>query len=126
MDKDKLKLLKNYNILFAEDEDGLRDEIADTLKFLFKTVYCAKDGFQAKEMYDKHKIDIIISDIKMPKVTGLEFIQYVRQKDSEVFVCIISAYTDVKFMLPFTELNLLRYIVKPITKQNYLKCLISL
>jgi DNA-binding response OmpR family regulator len=112
----KIKKLKNYTILFAEDESGIRDEIKDILELLFKDIYMAKDGLEAKDLYLQYKPDIIITDIKMPKLTGIELIQYIRKEDDDTFIAIISAFTQVNLILQATELNLLKYIVKPITK----------
>lgn len=116
MNKVKLEQLKNYTILFAEDESGVREEIKDILDTLFKEVYLAKNGLEAKTLYLEHKPDILITDIKMPKCTGIELAQEIRREDDEIFIAIVSAFTEVDLILQSTELNLLKYIVKPITR----------
>jgi DNA-binding response OmpR family regulator len=107
--------LSNYTILFAENEKIIRDNLKDIFTFYFKKVYTAHDGEQAFELYQKNKPDLIISDIKMPKVDGIELIKKIRQIDTRTSIVIISAFTDTHLILQSVELSLLKYIVKPIT-----------
>lgn len=118
MDVKKLKPLQNYTVLFAEDEKGIQEEITDVLELFFANVYMASDGAEAKELYEKHQPDLIITDIKMPKLSGLELAKEIRKKDDTTLISIVSAHTDLTLMLLATELNLLKYIVKPITKSK--------
>lgn len=121
MDNKRLKYLQNYSVLFAEDEKGIQEEIRDVLELLFAKVYVASDGFEAKLLYKKHKPDLIITDIKMPKLNGLDLAKEIRIDDNKTFISIVSAHTDLDLMLQATELNLLKYIVKPITKPKLFK-----
>ncbi len=114
----EIQELYKYSVLFAEDEKGLREEIKEILECLFKKTYLANDGVEALQMYHKYKPDLIITDIKMPKLSGLDLIKNIRQKDDITCICIISAYTNLDFVLLATELNLLKYIIKPITKSK--------
>ena len=116
MDQNKINQLKEYSIVFAEDETGLRNEIKEVLETVFKKAYIAKNGLEAKELYLEYKPDILMTDIKMPHLSGIELAQYIRQNDDSTFIAIISAFTEVELILQSTELNLLKYIVKPITK----------
>ncbi len=118
MKTNNMEQLCNYVILFAEDEKGLQEEIQDILEHLFKKVYVANNGLEARELYQKFKPDIILTDIKMPKLSGLEFVKEIRKTDDETFIGIISAHTDLDLVLLATELNLLKYIVKPITRSK--------
>ena len=113
--------VKNYTILLAEDEKGTQEELKEILGFLCKKVYVASDGLEALELYEEHKPDLIISDIQMPKLSGLECIKKIRKEDKETAIVIVSAYTDVDLLLLATELHLLKYLVKPITKSKLLE-----
>lgn len=110
--------MKQYSILLVEDEKGTQEELSDIFGFLFKEVYLASDGVEAKELYLEHKPNLIISDIEMPKLSGLEFIRWIRQSDQETDIVIVSAYTNTDYLLLATELHLLKYLVKPITKSK--------
>lgn len=114
-------IVKNYTILLAEDETGTQEELKEILSFFCKEVYIASDGLEALALYDEHQPDLIISDVQMPKLSGLEFIRKIRKEDKETAIAIVSAYTDVDLLLLATELHLLKYLVKPITKSKLLE-----
>ena len=116
MDKQLISKLSNFTLLYAEDEEGIRNNINDILKHLFKEIYIAKNAKEAYALYEANKPDLIITDIKMPNETGIELIRRIRKRDSKVRVIITSAHTDLNYMLEATELHLIKYIVKPITE----------
>jgi len=110
--------LQHYSVLLAEDEKGIQEETKEILELFFKNVYIAGDGVEANELYEKFKPDLIITDIKMPKLNGLDLAKKIRLKDNKTFIAIVSAHTDLTLMLMATELNLIKYIVKPIIKSK--------
>ncbi len=116
MDKALISQLSNFTLLYVEDEEGIRNNINEILKHLFKEIYIAKNSKEAFNCYELKKPDLIITDIKMPNETGIELIKKIRKTDSKVRVIITSAYTDLDYMLEATELHLVKYIVKPITE----------
>ena len=116
MDEKMLKKLSPYRVLYAEDDAGVRKNVYELLCLLFKEVYLATDGEEAYELFVKHKPDLIITDIKMPQLSGIDLAKKIRESDNKAHIIIITAYTDVDFMLEAIELSLLRYIVKPITE----------
>lgn len=113
--------MKNYSILLVEDDKGTQEELEEILTYFCKEVYIASDGLEALALYHTHHPDLIISDIHMPKLSGLELIKKIRQEDKKIAIAIVSAYTDVDLLLLATELHLLKYLVKPITKSKLLK-----
>jgi DNA-binding response OmpR family regulator len=116
MNEKMLKKLENYRVLYAEDEVGVRKNVCELLSLLFKEVYLANDGEEAYALFEEHKPDLVITDIKMPRLSGIDLVKKIRQSDEEAHIIIITAYTEVDFMLEAIELSLLRYIVKPITE----------
>lgn len=123
MDEKLLKKLSNYKVLYAEDDLGVRKNVNELLSLLFKEVFLASDGQEAYELFMEHKPDLVITDIKMPKVSGIELVKKIRESDQEAHIIIITAYTEVDFMLEAIELSLLRYIVKPITEPKLFEAL---
>ncbi len=116
MHKELLGKLSSFRLLYAEDEEGIRNNVQEILQYLFKDLYLAKNGEEAYKIYQEKKPDLIITDIKMPKLNGLDLIKRIRKNDSKVRIIIMSAHTDLEYMLNAVELHLVKYIVKPITE----------
>lgn len=108
--------LRTITILYAEDEGALRNQETKVYNKLFKKVYEAEDGTQALELFTKHKdeIDVLITDINMPKLSGLELAREV-QKISRVPIILTTAYTHTEYMLDAIDLGIKKYITKPVT-----------
>jgi len=123
MDEKLLKKLSHYKVLYAEDDLGVRKNVNELLSLLFKEVYLASDGQEALELFKEHSPDLIITDIKMPRLSGIELVKKIRETDEMVHIIMITAYTEVDFMLQAIELSLLRYIVKPITEPKLFEAL---
>ena len=118
-----IKQLGNFRVVYAEDEEGVRRSVAEMLELLFKEVYLASDGQEALELYEDHKPDLIITDIKMPRMSGIELVRAIRETGSSTPIIVISAHTEVDYMLDAIELSLVRYIVKPITETKLMSAL---
>jgi len=122
---DSYKLtLNRSSILLAEDDNQIRDSFTRLLKFYVQEVFSAKDGLEALELYKKHLPDIIITDVKMPKLNGLDFIKEIRKKDKTTPIVITSAYTDQELLLESIKLSLVEYIVKPM-REDVLESVLS-
>jgi len=111
-------ILKKSSILLAEDDESVRESFKRVLLLFVNHVYSAKDGEEALKLYEKHNPDIIITDIKMPKMNGLEFIKKIRESDHDTPVIVTSAYTDQDFLLESIKLSLVEYVVKPIKESD--------
>ena len=127
MDKILLEKLKTLTILYAEDEEGIRKKISDSLRYYVKDVIEANDGEIALELYKDKKPDIIFTDIMMPKMGGIELVKNIRQENKDIPIVMITAYTDKEYLLDVVDLHLEQYIVKPINlkdlKESLEKCL---
>ncbi|MDD2508436.1 MAG: response regulator [Aliarcobacter skirrowii] len=116
-----LTILKNLTVLYAEDDLVIQDSISRILKMFFKDVVIANDGKEAIENYNNKKIDILILDYVMPNLNGYETAKIVRKKDKKIPILITSAYTDKEKLLNAIELNLIKYIEKPILYDDLIK-----
>lgn len=125
MSKELIDQLSNFTLLYVEDEDGIRENICEILQDVFKTIYVAKNGEEAYNIFVEKKPDLIMTDIKMPKLNGLELVEKIRQINAKVRVIILSAHTDLDYMLKATELHLVKYIIKPINEQKLIDALES-
>jgi DNA-binding response OmpR family regulator len=113
-----LDALKHLSILYVEDEALIRQNAVEYLARYCHTVYEAKDGVEGLEMYHAHKPDIIISDINMPRLSGLDFASKVRKLDKSTPIILATAHTQTAYLLKAVELQLIKYLVKPITSDK--------
>ena len=125
MKNDFVNKLTAFSVLYVEDEDGIRNNIQEILKYLFKETFTAKNMEEAYPKYLAHKPDLIITDIKMSGQTGIDLIRKIRATDSKTRIIITSAFTDLEYMLQATELHLIKYIIKPITEDKLMGALES-
>jgi signal transduction histidine kinase len=110
---DKVNDLK---VLYAEDDDIIRDILYNNLlSQIFKTVVLAKDGKEALEYYQESQdFDIIITDINMPKMTGIELAKEIKEIDPEMDIVIISAHSDTTNLIEAIKIGISDFILKPI------------
>lgn len=106
--------LKGMTILYAEDEEGIRKNISDSLRYYCKDVFEAENGEEAYQIFEEKKPNIILSDIHMPKMDGIEFVKKVREVSRDIPVVMITAYTDKEYLLEAVELHMEKYIIKPV------------
>ncbi len=110
--------LKDKSVLYVEDEVEVLSNISKLLSNFFKNFYTAKDGLEALDIFYNNDIDIMLVDIEMPKMSGIELIKEIRQTHENVKIIIISAYTNTDYLLESVEFNLSKYIVKPLTSDK--------
>jgi len=108
------KILKKLNILYIEDEENIRANVKKALEFICNKVFDIESAENAKEILSNERVDIIISDINLPTISGIEFIKILRKEDKTIPVIILSAYTEVKYLLEATKLKLVDYLTKPV------------
>ncbi|ADG91945.1 two component transcriptional regulator, winged helix family [Arcobacter nitrofigilis DSM 7299] len=114
---------KKYTILYIEDDEGVRTINSRFLNRMFNELYEAKDGEEGYELYKKYHPDIILTDIKMPKLDGISLAKKIRQKDTTTKIIISTAFSEKSYLLDAIELNLEKYIIKPLTSRNLLPAL---
>lgn len=108
-------MFKSFNVLYAENEDFIRENTVEALKFMSMNVTAVSNGEEAYKSYLKNKPDIIIADIEMPVLNGLDLIEKIRKKDNDTQIIIATALTTTECFLKAVELNLVRYLLKPVS-----------
>ena len=79
-------------ILYVEDDDIARENAVEFLENYFENIYEASDAISALRLYESIKPDIIITDIQMPKLNGLEFIKRIRANDKKTQVIVLNCF----------------------------------
>ncbi|AXH13882.1 response regulator transcription factor [Malaciobacter mytili] len=117
--------LKNLVVLYVEDQKDAQEELVHVFNKTFKKTIIADNGEEGLKKFLMHKkrnynIDIIVTDIKMPKLNGIDMIKEVKKYDNNVKFVLTTAHTDVEYLLEAIELGITAYIVKPINIMNLL------
>ena len=113
-------IVSTLSVLYVEDSKTTRESMSILLNNKFKKVFVAKDGEEGLSLCKKNKseIDIIITDVNMPKLSGIEMVKYLRNDNINIPVIFTSAYTDSDLLLGAMELGINDYLVKPFSIPN--------
>jgi len=116
--KELLHYSKHLTLLLAEDHNELRESTTNILQNFFEKVDAACDGEEALTFYNENKYDIILTDIRMPKVDGISFVEAIYEKNPEQKVIVLSAHDESKYLIPLLNLGVEHYIKKPLDYQE--------
>ncbi len=106
--------MKNFNILIVDDEKSQRDILSGYLNKKGFTVFSTESGKGAVEIVGEKIIDIILSDFKMPGMTGIEVLEAVKKINPEISFVIITAYGTVENAVKAMHIGAYDYISKPV------------
>ncbi len=103
------------NILIIEDDLETLELMIEIFESEFSNVYSAINGHEAIEVFNKNKIHVILCDINIPKLDGLETINKIRKINYSIPIIIVSAYSDSNNLLRASNSNIQGYFTKPLT-----------
>lgn len=104
------ELLKETTILYVEDEDIARLSIGSFLKRHAEVLFLATNGNEGLEMYKKHRPQVVITDLEMPVMNGMEMISRIRELDDSIPIIITTAYDDEAHRCPQADMVILKPI----------------
>ncbi len=115
-----MEILKEISILYVEDDKEVADALGRSLKRMLKNVYIGYNGKEGVQLYEAHKdqIDMIVTDIKMPVMDGIEMIKEIRKADPVIPIMITSAHGESSFLYDAVDEGVTSYILKPISKKR--------
>ena len=111
---DTIDYAKNLTLLYVEDNQDAREMTTLILEEFFDNIIVAVDGEDGLEKFHKNKIDIVITDINMPRMNGIEMCEEIRKSDDEVALIILSAHNEDHFFMQSIQIGINGYILKPI------------
>jgi DNA-binding response OmpR family regulator len=117
-------------VLLAEDESVAREILEFYLNTIFDEVIVSEDGLEGLKLYKKNynqhkKIDLVLTDIKMPNMDGIEMLENIYQINKNQKFIIVSAYKDEQILLKSIGLKVLGYFIKPLNVDNVMEMLIK-
>ncbi len=107
-------LLKRINLLYVEDDPMIRSIFEKRLKKRVRKLFVGENGAKGLELFEKESIDIVLTDINMPIMNGLEMIEKIRKQNPKIPIIIMSAHQESHYLLDAIHLNVTGYLTKPI------------
>jgi PAS domain S-box-containing protein len=105
---------QHLKLLYVEDNADAREMTAMILEDFFDDIVIAVDGQDGLEKFHENKFDLIITDINMPKLNGLDMIEKIRETDSNISILVLSAHNEDDFFIRSIKLSIDGYLLKPI------------
>ncbi len=121
--QDIIESTKSLTLLYVEDNLDAKASTLGVLNEFFDVIIVANDGFDGLEKYKTHKIDVVITDINMPIMNGLEMLQAIKKINPDVISLILSAYNESDFFIESIKLGVEGYLLKPINFEQFLSVL---
>lgn len=109
------------NVLFLEDEPTIREVLTEYMRMQNYRVICAMDGEEALELLGKQQFDMAVLDIMVPKVSGLEVLQYIKEHNPDMATIMLTALDDERTQVQAFNLYADDYVIKPVSPIILLK-----
>ena len=113
-----IEIIKNKKILYVDDSRLCRVSTTHILQEYCDNIILAKDGKEALKQYALHKPHILIMDIEMPNLNGIEVVKKIRQYNQEVIIIMLTAHKDEDYLLELINLKVQQFILKPVTEEK--------
>jgi two-component system chemotaxis response regulator CheY len=112
-----------HHVLIIDDEPEVRDVIRLQLSGTRYEVIEAEDGEQGIEFLNENAltVDVIICDVRMPKINGVEAVKYFRREYPSTPVIVLTGYPDVNLAVEFMKQGAVEYLVKPVEKEQLIE-----
>jgi len=113
-DNDSSGLLKQFSLLYVEDDESIREQLAQFLKRRVGEFHIATNGAEGLELYRTHRPDLVVSDILMPEMNGLEMAEQIKAIDPNVPIIVTTAFNETDYFLKAIQIGVDNYVLKPV------------
>ena len=113
--KEIIKRTKTLKLLYVEDDEISRLSIKDLLSSFFTSITVTKDGKEGLKQFQENDFDIILSDINMPKLNGIDMVIEIRKLNKEIPVIFLSAHNESKYLSEGIKLGVDSFLLKPLS-----------
>ncbi|MFA6822474.1 MAG: diguanylate cyclase [Geobacter sp.] len=112
----KSAAIEHYDIslLYVEDEKVTREQVSRILQRVVTELHVAENGREGLALYREKRPDIVLTDIMMPLMNGLEMCREIRQLDHDSQLIMLTAYSDTDYLLECIALGINQYVQKPV------------
>lgn len=117
--KELKAISSNISILYVEDDALLRASVVNYLKKVFDIIDIAQDGKEGLEAFSKQDYNIVITDIQMPNMNGLEMIKAIREKNPNQEIILTTAFSEVQYFMEAIDMDVSAYIIKPFDFEKF-------
>jgi YesN/AraC family two-component response regulator len=127
-DNMEFDILKNINVLYVEDNDVILSQMEMALGSFVGGLFTAKDGNEALKVFNSNNIDVLITDIKMPNMNGLDLMQEISNRgDSSLLAKIfVTAHDNSDYLLKAITAKADAYIIKPVNIKELLETITNI
>lgn len=112
-------MVRNHSVLIVDDEPSvcflLKEELSEEKKF---TIFTANDGAEAINMLSQRPLDIVLLDVKMPRVSGMEVLKFINEHHPTTQVIMLTNYADIKTAIEATKLGAYDFVGKPYNREE--------
>lgn len=123
--KKNLELIKDLNVLYVEDDEKIREELVFFLERRVKNFYVACNGEEGLSKYKENDVDLVITDIQMPKMDGLTMGKLIKEIDSNAKIILITAFNDSDYLMKAIKLNVGSYLTKPLDLKQLINTIVE-
>ncbi|AXH10808.1 two-component system response regulator [Malaciobacter halophilus] len=126
MENNELKnILKNMTIAYVEDEDIIRENMTKTLNLLCGECVSFNNAKELLIHLKTNNIDIVLTDINLPKMDGIELIKQLRNQNENIPIILLTAYLETEYLLKAIEYRVVEYLNKPVDYETLLNALLK-
>ena len=118
--KELMKFARQLNVLYVEDNEEARESTLGLLDNIFDNITTAVNGEDGLNQFRKDNFDLILSDINMPKMNGIEMITKIREIDKDIPILILSAYNESGYFIETIKQGVEGYLLKPIDLNQFI------